>query len=36
VLHYMRRLALYIWPTELVRPVLAARPVTVAVTQASS
>jgi len=32
VLHYSRRLAVYIWPAELVRPVLAARPVTVAVT----
>ena len=28
VLHYARRLALYIWPAELVRPVLAGRPVT--------
>jgi hypothetical protein len=32
VLHYSRRLALYIWPTELLRPVLAPRPVTVAAT----
>lgn len=32
VLHYMRRLAVYIWPAELVRPVVATRPVTVAVT----
>jgi uncharacterized protein len=32
VLHYSRRLAVYIWPTELVRPALAARPVTVAAT----
>jgi uncharacterized protein YqjF (DUF2071 family) len=32
VLHYSRRLAIYIWPTELVRPVMAARPVTVAAT----
>jgi uncharacterized protein YqjF (DUF2071 family) len=32
VLHYSRRLALYIWPTELVRPALTARPVTVAAT----
>lgn len=32
VLHYSRRLAVYIWPAELVRPALAARPVTVAVT----
>lgn len=30
VLHYSRRLALYVWPAELVRPVLAAQPVTVA------
>jgi hypothetical protein len=32
VLHYSRRLAVYIWPAELVRPALAARPVTVAIT----
>jgi len=32
VLHYSRRLALYIWPAELVRPALAGRPVTVAAT----
>jgi hypothetical protein len=32
VLHYSRRLAIYIWPAELVRPALARRPVTVAVT----
>jgi hypothetical protein len=32
VLHYMRRLALYIWPPELVRPVLVTHPVRVAVT----
>jgi uncharacterized protein YqjF (DUF2071 family) len=32
VLHYARRLALYIWPTERVRPMLATRPVTVAAT----
>jgi hypothetical protein len=32
VLHYSRRLAIYIWPAELVRPALAPRPVTVAVT----
>ncbi len=32
VLHYSRRLALYIWPAELLRPALAARPVTVAAT----
>ena len=35
VLHYSRRLALYIWPAELVRPALAAHPVTVAVTPSS-
>ena len=32
VLHYSQRLAVYIWPAELVRPALAARPVTVAAT----
>ncbi len=32
VLHYARRMAVYIWPAELVRPALAARPVTVAAT----
>jgi hypothetical protein len=32
VLHYSRRLAVYIWPAELVRPALRARPVTVAAT----
>jgi len=32
VLHYSRRLAIYVWPAELVRPALASRPVTVAVT----
>ncbi|MGA2674019.1 MAG: DUF2071 domain-containing protein [Terracidiphilus sp.] len=32
VLHYSRRLAVYIWPAELVRPALATGPVTVAVT----
>jgi len=32
VLHYSRRLAIYIWPAELVRPALAGRPVTVAAT----
>lgn len=31
VLHYSRRLAVYIWPTELVRPAMASRPVAVAV-----
>ncbi len=32
VLHYSRRLALYIWSAELLRPALTARPVQVAVT----
>jgi len=32
VLHYSRRLAVYVWSTELVRPALVPRPVTVAVT----
>jgi len=32
VLHYSRRLAVYIWPRELLRPALSGRPVTVAVT----
>jgi uncharacterized protein YqjF (DUF2071 family) len=32
VLHYSRRLAVYVWPTELVRPALAARPVAAAAT----
>ena len=32
VLHYTRRLAVYVWPAELVHPALAARPVTVAAT----
>jgi uncharacterized protein YqjF (DUF2071 family) len=32
VLHYSRRLAVYIWPAELVRPAVAGRPVTAAVT----
>jgi uncharacterized protein YqjF (DUF2071 family) len=32
VLHYSRRLAVYVWPTELVRTALAGRPVTVAAT----
>jgi uncharacterized protein YqjF (DUF2071 family) len=27
VLHYTRRLAVYVWPPELVRPALAARPI---------
>ena len=32
VLHYSRRLAVYVWPAELLRPALAAQPVTVAAT----
>jgi hypothetical protein len=32
VLHYTRRLAVYVWPTELVRSALMPRPVTAAVT----
>jgi uncharacterized protein YqjF (DUF2071 family) len=32
VLHYSRRLAMYVWPLELVRPAMAGRPVTVAAT----
>jgi uncharacterized protein len=32
ILHYSRRLAVYVWPAELVRPKLAAQPVTVAAT----
>jgi uncharacterized protein YqjF (DUF2071 family) len=32
VLHYSRRLAVYVWPAELLRPAIAARPVTVAAT----
>ena len=32
VLHYSRRLAVYVWPAELLRSALAARPVTVAAT----
>jgi uncharacterized protein YqjF (DUF2071 family) len=32
ILHYSRRLAVYIWPRELVRPAVATRPITVAVT----
>jgi len=31
VLHYSRRLAVYIWPAKLVKPALAGRPVAVAV-----
>jgi hypothetical protein len=31
ILHYSRRQAVYIWPRELVRPVMVRRPVTVAV-----
>ena len=30
VLHYLRRMAVYIWPAELVRPVLAVPPVPIA------
>jgi len=32
VLHYSRRMAVYIWPAELLRPALTPRPVTMAVT----
>ena len=32
VLHYSRRMAVYVWPAELVRRALATRPVTVAAT----
>jgi len=32
VLHYSRRLAVYVWPAELIRPVMATRPVAAAVT----
>jgi uncharacterized protein len=32
VLHYSRRLAVYIWPAELMRPAIARRPVAVAIT----
>lgn len=32
VLHYSRRLAVYVWPAELLRPQIATRPVTVAAT----
>ncbi|MGD0547724.1 MAG: DUF2071 domain-containing protein [Terracidiphilus sp.] len=32
VLHYSRRLAVYVWPAELVRPAMVARPVTVTAT----
>jgi uncharacterized protein YqjF (DUF2071 family) len=32
VLHYSRRLAVYIWPAELLRPAIAPQPVRVAVT----
>lgn len=31
VLHYSRRMAIYVWPAELMRPAMAGRPVTVAV-----
>jgi hypothetical protein len=32
VLHYSRRLAVYVWPAELVRPALVGRPVTAVAT----
>jgi hypothetical protein len=32
VLHYSRQLAVYVWPAELVRPAMVARPVTAAAT----
>jgi len=32
ILHYSRRLAVYVWPAELVRPAVATRPVTIAAT----
>jgi uncharacterized protein YqjF (DUF2071 family) len=32
VLHYSRRMAVYVWPAELLRPALLTRPVTVAAT----
>lgn len=35
VLHYSRRLAVYVWPTELVRTAIAGRPVTVAAAPSS-
>ena len=35
VLHYSRRLAVYVWPTELVRPAMVGRPVTVAAAPSS-
>jgi uncharacterized protein len=35
ILHYSRRLAVYVWPAELVRPAIAARPVTVAAAPSS-
>jgi hypothetical protein len=34
VLHYSRRLAVYVWPKELLQPSRAAQPVRVAVTPA--
>ena len=34
VLHYSRRMAVYVWPAELLRPALLTRPVTVAATPA--
>jgi hypothetical protein len=36
VLHYARRLAVYVWSAELVRPLLAARPVTATATPMGS
>jgi uncharacterized protein len=35
VLHYSRRLAVYVWPAELLRPAMAGRPVTVAAAPSS-
>jgi len=35
ILHYSRRLAVYVWPAELVRPAIAGRPVTVAAAPSS-
>ena len=31
ILHYSRRMVVYVWPRELVRPAMATRPVTVAI-----
>jgi uncharacterized protein YqjF (DUF2071 family) len=36
VLHYLRRMAVYIWPAKLVRPVIAVRPVPIAVAPSPS